>query len=164
MIVTGLSPWAGDNPYIYINVNNFVINMQSPNRTFWVYFNVQTVPSRKYEDLREVATAASWSFMIDTGTEQLLCTNTVSYDVLKVLNHAELSYKHKDKTIMDWTMPVSTEDAMQLSSELRRTFAAYSNPYMVSYKQDAIFEKFGSVLKCKGELSKYRFSIGKKKI
>lgn len=150
-------PWAGDYPVLRIEINDMKVFMTAPKRTFWVYFNVQTIPSKKYEDLKEVAPSAKWSFLIDTGVEQLHCTNTVSWDVRKVLDHAVLSYRHRETNTLQWEIPISTKDAQQLSAHLKKAFAEMSPKYLVKEEGHHTFQPFKSVLKYSGDLSKYRF-------
>lgn len=160
MTVT-ITPWAGDNPYIFLNVGNMQISMQATKRSFWVYFNVQTIPSKEYEDLRYVAKAAEWSFVIDTGVEQLICSNTVSYNVKKKLKNALLSYRHKDRNIAQWSIPISKKEAIQLSADLRERLSDYDKKYLVKTQTQRVFKSFGSVLESTGDMYKYRFSFGK---
>ena len=161
MTTVDISPWAGDRPRLYISVENFNITLQAASRTFWIYFNVQTVPSKKYEDLSQVATAAAWSFMIHTGEEQLLCTNTVSYDVRKTLDGAVLTYKHKNDANISWELPISRKNAIDLSKALRKTFTQYDKQYLVDHKPKKKLQEIRSVLKTEAEMLKYRFSFNK---
>lgn len=159
MIHVGVVPWAGDNPYIYIQFGDMKVRLQGSKRQFRIFFNVQTVPSKRYEDLAEVATAAKWSFVIDTGKEQLMCTNVTSHDVRKTLDHAIVSYKHKDNEHVEWEIAIATKDAIELSKQLHN---AIDKKRLVENKHNAKFKLYESVLKSTGELYRYKFSFNRK--
>lgn len=155
-------PWAGDHPYIRIEIDGISVFMPAQKRTFWIYFNVQRIPSNKYEDLKEVTPSAKWSFVIDTGVEQLTCTDTLSTDVGAKLDHAMLSYRHKDLThVTKWNVPISTKDAQELSKELKKACTEYNVKYLVENEMHREFQPFQSVLKSYGDMYKYRFTLGK---
>lgn len=156
-----LIPWAGDYPILRIEVANMTFFIKAPKRKFWIYYNVQTIPSQRYDDLKEVATAAKWSFVIDTGVEQLKCSNTVSYDVLKTLDYAMLSYQHRDRVHMTWDIPISTKNAQQLSTDIKKEFAGFKSKYLVKHKSNIVFQPFGFVVKYSGDMYKYHFSFSK---
>lgn len=156
MVTVAVVPWAGDLPRLHVLASNISLSISAPKRTFWVYFGVQTIPSKKFDGLDKVASAAKWSFVIDTGIEQLSCSNTSPHDVRETLDHAILSFS---TATAKWKITMSTEDARHLSDQIRKSFSQFD---AVDHKPNKTFTCHNSVLKNSGEMLKYRFTSRKK--
>ena len=151
-----LVPYAGDLPYMSVHVGDVDMWLTAPKREFAVYHDVQTLPSSKRKDWGKVATAAKWSFTIDSGAEQLSCTDFNDGDVLRPLDHAVLKYNHADSENASFGVRMSKPVAKRLSGKLRKELERFDR-HVVKRGRTVFANKSGSVLKMEGDMCKYRF-------
>ncbi|GMF62004.1 unnamed protein product [Phytophthora fragariaefolia] len=145
-----VDPTGGDWPYLWLQTPRTTVSMAAVQRHFTVYRNVQIVPTKTFS---KIAKAVTWSFVIDTGVEQLTCTNIAGHDISRAFkNKTTLSYHHKENNVCSWGHTIPGGEAVQLSKLVFEELPA-------SGSKRTRFKRFAVWGQCEGNKSFHRYDI-----